>query len=226
MVTVAFGLLAAMTVKGSPSTSESLPRTGRICDEFSSAVAESFWAVGAWLTPVTVTVAVVTAVARMVSFLPGEGDTVRVTSEKLWQTGFRETYSSEFRTERPETIAELYRADPQRYDAIAAAALRVLDSQGQLAFEPHGATFEITMPERARRRALVQWRTRKAMAKALYFPRLLKSAATFGDWLPYALWKLKRHTGVDIEPTERQRRHPLIWGWPVLFRLLREQSLR
>lgn len=170
--------------------------------------------------------AVVTAVARMVSFLPGEGDTVRVTSEKLWQTGFRETYSSEFRTERPETIAELYRADPQRYDAIAAAALRVLDSQGQLAFEPHGATFEITMPERARRRALVQWRTRKAMAKALYFPRLLKSAATFGDWLPYALWKLKRHTGVDIEPTERQRRHPLIWGWPVLFRLLREQSLR
>ena len=170
--------------------------------------------------------AVLTAVAHMVTFLPGDGDEVRFTSEDLWQSGFRETYSSEFRTERPETIAELYRATPERYDEIAAAALRVLEEEGMLAFEPAGEALAVSMQERARRRALVQWRTRKAVAKALYFPRLLKSAATFGDWLPYALWKLKRHTGVDIEPTERQRRHPLIWGWPVLFRLLREQSLR
>ena len=53
--------------------------------------------------------AVITAVAHMVSFLPGEGDSVRFTPEALWQGGFRETYSSEFRTERPETIQQLYR---------------------------------------------------------------------------------------------------------------------
>ncbi|TFH21839.1 MAG: hypothetical protein E4H03_09730, partial [Myxococcales bacterium] len=70
--------------------------------------------------------AVLTAVAHMVVFLPGDGDDVRFTSEDLWQSGFRETYSSEFRTERPETIAELYCANPDRYDEIAAAALRVL----------------------------------------------------------------------------------------------------
>ncbi len=170
--------------------------------------------------------AVITAVAHMVSFLPGEGDTVRFTQETLWQGGFRETYSSEFRTERPETIQQLYRANPQRYDAVAAAALRELDADGVLHFEQSDADCTVSLPERSRRRNQVQWRTRKAVAKALYFPRLLKSAATFGDWLPYALWKLKRHTGVEIEPTERQRRHPLIWGWPVLFRLLKEQSLR
>ena len=51
--------------------------------------------------------------------------------------------------------------------------------------------------------------------------RLIKSALTFGDWLPYALWKLNRHSGVTIELTERQRRHPLIFGWPVLIRLIR-----
>lgn len=170
--------------------------------------------------------AVITAVAHMVSFLPGEGDSVRFTPEALWQGGFRETYSSEFRTERPETIQQLYRANPQRFDAMASAALRELDAGGVLHFEQGEADCIVRLPERSRRRSQVQWRTRKAVAKALYFPRLLKSAATFGDWLPYALWKLKRHTGVEIEPTERQKRHPLIWGWPVLFRLLKEQSLR
>jgi len=47
-----------------------------------------------------------------------------------------------------------------------------------------------------------------------------------GDWLPYAIWKLNRHTGVRIEPTDRQRRHPLVYGWPVILRLLRQQKLR
>jgi len=38
--------------------------------------------------------------------------------------------------------------------------------------------------------------------------------------VPYILWKLERHTGRPIEVTERQRRHPLLFGWPVLARLL------
>ena len=68
-------------------------------------------------------------------------------------------------------------------------------------------------------------RLRRPAAKALAFVQLLKSAFTFGDWLPYALWKLERHTGHRVELTERQRRHPLIFGWPVLLRLLRSRDL-
>jgi hypothetical protein len=55
---------------------------------------------------------------------------------------------------------------------------------------------------------------------------LLKSALTFGDWLPYALWKLERHTGTRVELTDRQRRAPLIWGWPVIVKLLWQRALR
>ena len=172
------------------------------------------------------TESVLTMVAHMVAFLPGDGDTVRFTTEELWQAGFRETYSSEFRTERPETIQQLYRAAPERYDRLAIDALEALAVGGGLQLDRDGDALVVAVPERTRRRAQVQWRGRKAAAKALYFPRLVKSAFTFGDWLPYALWKLNRHTGVEIEPTERQLRHPLIWGWPVLFRLLKEQSLR
>ena len=50
--------------------------------------------------------------------------------------------------------------------------------------------------------------------------RLLKTAYTFGDWVPYVLWKLERHTGRTIELSPRQRRHPLIFGWPIILPLL------
>ena len=49
---------------------------------------------------------------------------------------------------------------------------------------------------------------------------------TFGDWVPYALWKLERHTGTRIELSERQRRHPFLFAWPEIFRVLRSRALR
>ena len=66
----------------------------------------------------------------------------------------------------------------------------------------------------------------QAIAETLSLLRLLKTATTFGDWLPYALWKLERHTGARPELTERQRRHPLVFGWPVILRLLSQRALR
>ena len=54
----------------------------------------------------------------------------------------------------------------------------------------------------------------------------MKTAGTFDDWVPYILWKVERHSGEPVEVTDRQRRHPLIFGWPVLFRLLRRRVLR
>ena len=56
--------------------------------------------------------------------------------------------------------------------------------------------------------------------------RLLKTAFTFGDWLPYVLWKVERHSGKPVPFSERQRRHPLVFGWPLLFKLLRNRQLR
>ena len=67
---------------------------------------------------------------------------------------------------------------------------------------------------------------RRPVAKALACLGLVKTAATFGDWVPYVLWKLERQSGVQIEVSEAQRRHPLLFGWPVLIRLLRLRVLR
>ncbi len=40
------------------------------------------------------------------------------------------------------------------------------------------------------------------------------------------VWRAERHTARRIELTERQRRHPLIFAWPVILRVLREGIYR
>jgi hypothetical protein len=170
--------------------------------------------------------AALTFVSRIVPLLPASGDRQRFRSEDLWQRGFQETYGTELRPERPERIRQLYTVATDRYDQVASAALRELEHRGLLQVNHEGEWVSVAMPRQSRRRAVLSWKMRRPLAKALYAVRLLKSAATFGDWLPYVLWKLGRHTGKQIELTERQRRYPLVWGWPVIFRLLWRRDLR
>lgn len=171
--------------------------------------------------------AVMTMVVRTTALLVGEDGKGTFASEDLWQRGFSETYKTELRTERRETIASIYRAAPERYDRILHLALQVLQAEDALKAEPIAERgYSVNMRPELRRRLVLGWRIRRPTAKAVYVVRLIKSAFTFGDWLPYALWKLNRHTGVRVELTERQRRYPLIFGWPVILRLVRQRSLR
>jgi len=165
--------------------------------------------------------AILTAVDRVLPLLADADGVARVNSQQLWLRVLRETYAAEWRTESPETIEGLYSANPERYAAATAAALDALEKRGRLRVARAGARYELEpLGERSQRPI------RRPIGKLLYFAALLKSIATFGDWLPYALWKLERHTGTRIELTDRQRRHPLIWGWPVLWRVLRQRDLR
>ncbi len=164
-----------------------------------------------------------TAVRRVLPLLP-RGK--RVSFEDLWQGVFRETYAGEMRPEADAAIEKLYAADPLRYDRAGASALRELAerSPGELSVEIDDGGFQARLGSRGRARGV--WRLRRTAAKAAYAAQLLKTAFTFGDWLPYALWKLERHTGTRIEPSERQRRHPLVFGWPILWRVLTRRELR
>ncbi len=64
------------------------------------------------------------------------------------------------------------------------------------------------------------------LGRSLGLVRLFKTAYTFGDWVPYVLWKLERHTGRKLELSERQRRHPFIFGWPIILRQMVRRNLR
>jgi hypothetical protein len=47
---------------------------------------------------------------------------------------------------------------------------------------------------------------------------------TFDDWLEFILRKARRHTGQPIELTPRERRLPLVFLWPRVFRYLRHKD--
>jgi len=152
----------------------------------------------------------------------GENGSTRFTTAALWQQVLRGTYSAELRPEAPETIQSIYEADPERYDRAARAVLARLGADVRSA----GAELEVILPADSKKWARRGWSRLRFLAKLVYFVQLLKSAATFGDWMPYVLWKLERHTGKKIVPSERQRRYPYLFGWPLLLKVLWQRDLR
>lgn len=78
----------------------------------------------------------------------------------------------------------------------------------------------------ARRFSSFSWWLRRVQGKLLSMARLIKAAFTFNEPLQYVLWKVERHTGVYIEPSERQLKHPLIFAWPLLWRLYMKGAFR
>lgn len=170
--------------------------------------------------------AVLTLVERALPLLPGERGRVLTRAADLWQTAFRETYAAELRPETADAIGALYRAQPERYARAAQAAALALEARGRLRVLATGELLEIELPSGAQRERRRAARLRRPLAKLAYLAQLLKTAFTFGDWLPYALWKLERHSGVHFVATPSQRRHPLLLGLPLLVRALRQRALR
>jgi len=74
--------------------------------------------------------------------------------------------------------------------------------------------------------ARLAWALRIVIGKPLSLARLIKGLYTFDGGLDYVAWKLERHTGKRVEIPERVRRRPLIFLWPLIFKLWREGMFR
>ena len=171
--------------------------------------------------------AIVTLIARLVCLLPSRGELFRFSLAAFWQEAFRQTYDSERRPEAEERIRGLYSVNAERYDQVATQALLHLASQGNFADATARArSFSVELSTRAQRNGRLRWRLMRPYARVLGLIRLAKTAFTFGDWVPYVLWRLERHTGRRIELSERQRKHPLIFAWPIIIPLLLRRNLR
>jgi hypothetical protein len=166
-----------------------------------------------------------TAVRRTLPLLPDRDGVQRFDAATFWLSLFRETYGAELRTESSDTIRSLFHAAPERYSTALRGALREIAASGALMATETDAVWTVSHPPGALRRGRLARRLRRPVARILSLGQLLKSALTFGDWLPYALWKLERHTGTRIVPTARQRRRPFLYGWPLIVRVLRRGEL-
>lgn len=127
----------------------------------------------------------------------------------LWVGALRLCYRAELRPEDGERAEALVAAYPDYYRATGEAVLaESLLAQGSPVW------------------AGAEWGARIALGKALSLARLAKGVLTFEGGVDYLAWKLERHTGRRVEVPERVRRRPLLFAWPLLWRLWREGTFR
>lgn len=144
--------------------------------------------------------------------------------ETIWASGLMLTYAAELRAEREARARHLVRIDPGIYSRLTAAAtpalspLLSLQSDGRYHIGP-----STPMKKLGTR---INWRLRRWQGRVLSILRLSKATMTFRDCLDYAAWKIERHTGIKVEITPMLRRHPILWGYKVMWQLLRRGVLR
>jgi len=129
----------------------------------------------------------------------------------LWRTGLALTYGCELRAESGDRADLLVDANTDYFCALAEAFV---------AGEPEQKL------QRAARLSSYRWALRKGWGKTLSVLRLTKAAFTFNDGFDYLLWKIERHSGIYVEPTPAQRRAPLLFAWPLFWRLYRLGAFR
>jgi len=150
-------------------------------------------------------------------WLPG-----RFTGEDYCRTLLRVSYGAEIRPEPVERRLEtLWAAQRERMLPVYDVLLRDLAREGELV-EREPATYALahasTPAERRRLAAYFAWSRARATT------RWAKHVVTFEGWLDYILRKAERHTGREIVLTRRERRLPLVFLWPRLFRYLRHKD--
>lgn len=146
-----------------------------------------------------------------------------VSTHDLWEQSLGLTYRCELRAEKRGYAAGLVHADPNYFQTLT----RLLTISGLVANGgPDANRWTLITSPAERRQSQMQWHMRRWLGKVLSVARMAKSATMFEASLDYILWKIERHSGMHIEPTSRQRRFPLLFAWPLLWRLYRRGAFR
>lgn len=140
------------------------------------------------------------------------------TPAAFWEAVFAHTYGAELRSERPGRRSALHLANAEHYEQLFHYARR--------RFYRHDGGVKATQPPRRWSQDAPHRRLAQAVGKTFSALRIIKSALTFEEPLDYMLWKLERHSGIRLSATERQRRYPLLFAWPLVWRLYRLGAFR
>ena len=149
--------------------------------------------------------AILTMLGNVAPLLPDDAD-----AETLWRRAFEQTYAAELRSEGAGRAAELAALDAERLRRVTPPALVELRQA----------------PAVSAAQCAALWRRRRRVGKMLNLARLVKAAFTFQGGLDYVLWKVKRHSGVEVQVSDWQRRHPVLAAPALAWRLYRRGAFR
>lgn len=141
------------------------------------------------------------------------------TSMELWAEVFRRTYGAELRSERDQKVLEIYIMDQERYDGITDLVYKSLglDPDKILRKQP---------PRLPILKAQFHWWLRRINGKSVSLLRLIKASMTFDGGIDYLAWKIKRHSGVELEVRPWMRRFPLVAGLVCFWRMRKRDAFR
>ena len=125
-------------------------------------------------------------------------------SKQFWVRGLQLTYAAELRAEGKDRAEKIYKDNQAFYDGI-------YDS------------LKMSNLKRSTQQPYIfnklAWKIRIIYGKFLSVLRLMKATTTFINGADYITWKIERHTGESIQLSEKQRKYPFLFAWPVIIRL-------
>ncbi|WP_293395051.1 hypothetical protein [Nevskia sp.] len=141
-----------------------------------------------------------------------------------WQALYKRTYSAELRVEKASRTDSLMAFGGDRYTTLLPLAWEAAGLPYKTSEDGSSLTPQLSSSDR--QSAGAGWALRHGLGKPLNFVRLVKSAYTFDGGVDYLLWKIERHSGVKMELTPWQRRHPILASPRVLWELRRRGAIR
>ncbi|MAW79483.1 MAG: hypothetical protein CMI63_04545 [Parvularcula sp.] len=122
---------------------------------------------------------------------------------ELWLAGLGASYKAELRAEDKSRAGKLIDSYGGWTAQVTPPALAYAGLENTVDGDV------IDLKENAPKTALA-WRLRAVQGAFLSVLRLLKGTQTFKGGIDYIAWKIKRHSGVDLEITDWERRHPML----------------
>lgn len=125
-------------------------------------------------------------------------------------------YRAEFRPEARNRADTIFETQREHFHKTFTPILEAEADAGRLQRVDGRYAFAVAPGSSARRR----WSRHFRRSKLRVTARWLKHMLTFDNWLPYITRKVERRTGRKIELTRLERRVPIIFLWPRVFRVL------
>ncbi|PHR60378.1 MAG: hypothetical protein COA43_06590 [Robiginitomaculum sp.] len=143
----------------------------------------------------------------------------RVTSIQFWATGFTQSYKTELRPEKSDSRSEeIVTRYHERYTGLMRALYGHANTGGLYLLPTSTKWRKFTCK--------TMWALRRILGKPTAAIRILNSAATFSGGIDYVLHKLKSHSGVTIDISPSQRKHPILWSPILAWKLYRRGAFK
>ena len=165
--------------------------------------------------------AVVTFLGNVVLQMPSQ-----FSAKDVWSIGLALSYGAELRAESKGRVSTLWDSNRDYYEQVSDAVLSADFPNVSVIQIADSQMYKMEYSSWDRTKNRIGWMVRTVQGKILSILRLMKAAYTFRGGADYLIWKIERHSGVKIELTAAQRKHPIWAGITTFWRLYRQGAFR